>query len=121
MSKFHLQSLEETLGRRGWRIVAVCPGNDYDVSASWEILRSTNRPSQFIDFYGLEDLACLPLDESYGCRIRGRSAKDEAASLYFRKPIKSRDLWEKDLEAFVLALENVGTADPVALPDRPSK
>jgi hypothetical protein len=73
----------------------------------------------FIDFDGMDDMACLPLEESYGCHIRGRSSKEEAAWLYFRRPNKSRPLWEKDLAAFVLALDNEGTADPVASTDLP--
>ena len=111
MSKPHLQALEEALRRRGWRVVTVHPGNDYNISATWEIQRSTSEPSLFIDFDGLDDMVCRPLEACYGCRIRGRSGKDEAARLYFRRPNKSRDLWEKDLAAFVLALENEGNAE----------
>jgi hypothetical protein len=108
VSKPHLRALEEALLRRGWRIIAVHPGDDYRISATWEIQRSSKQPSQFIDFDGLDDMVCLPLEESYACHIRGRSHKDRAASLYFRKPNKSRDLWEQDLAAFVLALETEG-------------
>jgi len=107
MSKAHLQSLEEALLRRGWRVLAVHPGDDYRISATWEIQRSSTQPSRFIDFDGLDDTRCLSLDESYGCNIRGQSAGDEAARLYFRRPNKNRALWDQDLAAFVVALEHV--------------
>src|SRR3954447_9122408 len=94
VSKPHLQALEEALLRKGWRVIAVHPGDDYRISATWEIQRGSRQPSQFIDFDGLDDVVCLPLEESYGCHIRGRSATNEVASLYFRRPNKSRDLWE---------------------------
>jgi hypothetical protein len=111
MSKDHLRDLEEALLRKGWRIIAVHPGDDYRISATWEIRRSNSQPSEFIDFDGLDDMDCLPLEQSYGCDIRGRSARDEAASLYFRKPNKSRALWEQDVAAFVRALDNEGDAE----------
>jgi hypothetical protein len=100
--------LEEALLRRGWRVIAVHPGDDYQISATWEIQRSCTHPSRFIDFDGLDDMVCLPLEESYGCHVRVRSPKDQAAWLYFRRPNKSRDLWEQELAAFVLALDNEG-------------
>jgi hypothetical protein len=59
------------LEARGWRIVAELSGDDYRVSATWEIERSTQRPSVFIDFDRLDDLITLPLEQSYGCCIRG--------------------------------------------------
>lgn len=53
MSKPHLRELEEALNRKGWRIVAVHPGDDYRISATWEIQRSSRQASVFIDFDGL--------------------------------------------------------------------
>jgi hypothetical protein len=102
MSKPHLQALEEALTRRGWRIVAVHPGNDEDVSASWEVQRSTGEPSLFIDFEGLDDTECLALEESYGCHVRG----SRKSSLYFRPVNKSRLLWEPELAEFIRSLGN---------------
>jgi hypothetical protein len=117
MSKPHLRALEEALLRKGWRVIAVYPGDGYRISATWEVQRSSRQPNRFIDFDGLDDMVCLPLEESYGCHVRGRPAKDEAAWLYFRRPNRSRDLWEQDLAAFVLALDNVGDAEPVVQTD----
>jgi hypothetical protein len=105
MSQPHLQALERALNRKGWRIVAVLSGNDYNVSATWQIQRGASDPALLIDFDGLDDMICLPLEESYGCHVRGRPAGDETASLYVRKPNRSRSLWEQDLAAFVLALD----------------
>ena len=119
LSKPHLQALEEALLRKGWRVVAVHPGDDYRISATWEIQRNSQELSSFIDFDGLDDMTCLPLEESYGCHVRGRLANDETARLYFRRPNKSRTLWEQDLAAFVLALDNEGTAEPGAGADCP--
>jgi hypothetical protein len=58
----------------------------------------------FIEFDGMDadGDSCLPLEESYGCQVRGR----KAASLYFRRVNKSRFLWEQELAAFVDALDN---------------
>ncbi len=64
VSKLHLQALEEALLRKGWRIIAVHPGDGYRISATWEVQRSSKRPTLFIDFEGLEDRACLPLEGS---------------------------------------------------------
>jgi hypothetical protein len=101
MSKPHLDALEQALARKGWRVVAVHPGNDYSVSGTWEIQRSTSDPSLFIDFDGLDDLECLPLDQSHGCQLRGH----HLVSLYFRPINKSRQLWEQDLAGFVRSLD----------------
>jgi hypothetical protein len=82
--------------------MAVHPGNGYRVSATWEIRRG-GQPSLFLDFDGMapEGDSCLPLEESYGCQVRGR----EILSLYFRRVKRSRVRWEADLAAFVVALD----------------
>ena len=104
MSKPHLRELEQALARKGWQLVAVHPGDNYQVSATWEILRSSRQPRLFIDFDGMDADGdfCLPLEEGYGCQVRGR--KD--ATLYFRRVNKSRAIWEQELAAFVDALDN---------------
>ncbi len=105
MSQPHLRALEEALARRGWRVVAVHPGDDYQISATWEIQRS-GQPSLLLDFDGMDAAgdSCLPIEQSHGCQVRGRSALD----LYFRRVNRSRSLWEQELAAFVLALDNAG-------------
>lgn len=117
MSKPHLRALEEALARKGWRVVAVYPGNDYDVAATWEIQRSAREPSLFVDFNGMEPDGggCLPLEESYGCTVRGRSSVD----LYFRPVNKSRELWEQDVARFVQALDDAGGAKAGDAAQRP--
>jgi hypothetical protein len=103
MPKLHLLALEAALSRRGWRIVAVRAGNDYDVSATWQIQRTASEPSLFIDFCGMgrDGDVCLPLQDSYGCSLRGHASVD----LYFRRVNRSRELWEKELSDFVQALD----------------
>jgi hypothetical protein len=78
VADWHLRELERELARRGWRIEAVLPGDDYRVSASWKITRGD--AEHFLDFQGLDDLETLPLDEAYGVDIRGREG-----GLYFGK------------------------------------
>ena len=108
MSKPHLRALEEALASKGWRVVAVHPGDGYHISATWEILRSSNQPSLLIDFEGMgpDGDCCLPLEESYGCRARGR----EAVGLYFRRVNRSQSLWEQELTDFVQSLDEEGSA-----------
>jgi hypothetical protein len=108
MSRPHLRALEAALARKGWRVVAIHPGNDYDITVTWEVRRSASEPSLFIDFYGLrlDGDGCLPLEESYACTLRGRSSVD----LYFRRVNKSRELWQQDVAQFVRALDDAGAA-----------
>ncbi|MEO7715830.1 MAG: hypothetical protein ABIY70_06500 [Capsulimonas sp.] len=98
MADWHLKELDEALSAKGWRIVAHHPGDDYNVSASWEVQRSTRFPSVFIDFDGFDDMVCLPLEKAIGCDIRDLPTP----SLYFR----SRNAkWSEELRAFVKALD----------------
>ncbi len=94
MAEWHLKNLENGLMRRGWRIVAVHDGDGYRISASWSIQRSTRHAPLYIDFDGLDETGCLPVEQSYGCSIRDR--KD--SSLYFGKPGKR---WRLELSAFL--------------------
>ena len=107
MSRSHLRALEESLASSGWHVVGVHPGNDYDISATWEIQRSSSEASVFIDFEGMDDMVCLPVEESYCCHARGR----REPSLYFRRVNKSRRLWERELAEFVRSLDNTGGTD----------
>ncbi len=108
MSVPHLRALEEALGRRGWWVIAVHPGDGYRVSATWELQRGGRDGSLLIDFDGLgpNGDVCLPLEASYGCQVRGQSA----VSLYFRRPRRGRKLWEQELAEFVRSLDNAGPA-----------
>ena len=44
MPDWHLQEIRDALEARGWKIVAKHPGDDYEISATWEIERSTKNP-----------------------------------------------------------------------------
>jgi hypothetical protein len=96
MAEWHLRDLRNALARRGWTIVAEHPGDDARVSASWEVRRSTKDSTLFIDFHGLDDLRCLPIIESYACRVRA------GAGLYFGRP---GDRWRQALNEFVRSLD----------------
>lgn len=99
MAERHLRDLESALSRRGWRIVQVLPGDDYAISASWEVQRSTREPSVVIDFGGMDKSGdfCHPLERAYACEVRGRYE----ISLFFGKGPR----WKEELDAFVAALE----------------
>jgi hypothetical protein len=64
-----------------------------------------------IDFDGFDGMSpdgdyCLPLEESYGCQVRGRAA----GGLYFRRVNRSQSLWQQELAAFVQSLDEEGSA-----------
>jgi|SRR5262245_2892750 len=102
MSKAHLDALEKALARKGWRIVAVDPGDDLRPPI-WEVQRG-DQTKLLIEFSNLgPEGNSFSLEESYGCQVRGH----ESASLYFRRINRSRLLWEQELVAFVQALNLV--------------
>jgi hypothetical protein len=101
MAEWHLTDLRNALERRGWRFEAELPGDEYRVSGTWVLSRS-GRPDQalLIDFDGLDDMRTLPLNESYGCSVRGTTN-----SLYFLRRSSNdppaRHRWVSDLDSFV--------------------
>ena len=106
MSKHHLSALELSLSKRGWQRIAEHPGDEYGISSRWEIQRSSNSPNLFIKFDGLgpEGDVCLPIEESYGCHLRGHAS----ISLYFRGVNRSSRIWEQELTDYVKALDEAG-------------
>lgn len=108
MAEWHLEEIRNALEARGWRIVAEHPGDNYHVSATWEVERSTKKPSVFIDFEGLDDLVTLPVEQSYGCCIRGH----DSLSLYFGRKgeggSRRRQNWQSELQQFISELDRVG-------------
>ena len=108
MSTSHLSALEKALTQHGWRIVATHAGDGQGISGSWEIERSTKESQLLLDFEGMEPMSrfCLPLEESYGCHVRGH----QGVSLYFRRKVKARrELWTDDVNAFIRALDELST------------
>jgi hypothetical protein len=105
MADWHLQEIRNALAARGWRIVMEHPGDDYRISASWEIERSTKKPSLFIDFEGLDDLITLPLEQSYGCNVRGV----DSPGLYFSRKgaggSERQQNWTCNLQQFLDELD----------------
>ena len=101
MAEWHLEDLRRALWRRGWSIAAR-PGDDYRVSATWQLTRPRDDRTLFIDFGGLDDMCTLPLKESYGSKARHLA--EGLGNLYFRRA-RSTELWRDDLSKFVEALE----------------
>lgn len=101
MADWHLGEIRNELEKFGWRFVAELPGDDYQISATWEFTRDKNEPNILVDFDGLDDMNCLPLEQSYGCSVRNQSR----TSLYFTKKGEgkspARESWRKSLEQFV--------------------
>jgi len=77
MAQWHLSEIEDGLEQIGWKVVSRDPGNDYDISETWVLKRSK---ILFLDFLGLDDMNTLPIEHSYGCKIR-----DTEIELYFFK------------------------------------
>ena len=103
MAGWHLDDLRAALERKGWNIVEL-EGDDYRVSGTWQLRRSNDPRTVFVDFEGLDDLKTLPLEQSYACRVRGTRN-----SLYFGRRGKSgsasRERWRTELGLFVDTVE----------------
>lgn len=98
VANWHIENLYDALAAKGWRIEEQ-PGDDLQMSGTWQLQRSTREPPLHIDFAGLDDLRCLPVEEAYACRVRERPG----LSLYFgRKGSTSRE----NLREFVDALDH---------------
>ena len=96
VAEWHLQAIRVALAARGWVIIERA-GDGYRVAATWELRRPRDQRVLCIDFDGLDDMRTLPIEESYGCRVRGTSP-----GLYFRRAPNS---WKSELAAFVLSVE----------------
>jgi len=94
----HLNDLYAGLAAAGWTIVAQHPGDDYKISGSWEVQRSTRYPPVFIDFEGFDDMICRPIEEAYGCHLRN----EQKIGVYFGK---MGGRWKDSLLRFISALD----------------
>lgn len=103
MAQWHLDELRTALEWEGWRVTAELPGNDYDISGTWELRRSGDPRVLLIDFEGMDDKRVLPLRESYACRTR-----ITGQSLHFRRRgdsgSRARARWHGELIAFIEAI-----------------
>ena len=100
MSDFHLSDLRSILDSNKWNIVDEADGNDYNISAIWKIARIDGRCVQHLQFDGLNELGCLPVQESYGCTVM----ESPKISLYFSR--KHRN-WKDDLLEFMEKLNQL--------------
>jgi hypothetical protein len=96
MAEWHLDELENEIQRIGWRIKSRLDGDDYKISASWIIERGTTRQ---IDFEGLDEMKCLPIEKAYGCKVN-----DTEIKLYF---YKKGDNWNSQLAGFISELNKL--------------
>src|SRR5829696_5415148 len=103
MAEWHLDELRAALERLGWRLVAEHPGDNYRISASWEIERSCK--NALVDFNGLDDINTLPAEKAYGCHVR----EIPRLELYFasrgEKGSSKRSNWKNELKRFVDSLD----------------
>jgi hypothetical protein len=103
MAQWHLDELRGALERRGWRVTAELPGDDYKISGTWELRRSGDPCILLIDFDGLDDMRVLPLHRRYACRTRSTEH-----SLYFhrRREAGSQPCahWRQKLSRFIEAI-----------------
>ena len=81
MSTAHLDLLRKSLEKNNWVICEELPGNEYSISASWVISRPNGNSKLKLNFEGLDDLECLPIEQSYGCHVESSGN----AGLYFSK------------------------------------
>ena len=103
MAEWHLRQLESRLLERGWRVTNVRAGDGYGISASWEIERGAGE-RHVLDFEGLaESGVALPLEEAYGCHVRGATA----GAYFGKRPSdrRPRGSWDDELRALVTSLE----------------
>ena len=90
----HLELLRNALERSKWLVVNELPGNDYDISAYWEVARPNGIPKFTIAFLGIDDLKTLPIEKAYGCHVVGR----ENIGCYFGRVNKS---YKEELDNFI--------------------
>lgn len=107
MAEWHLDDLRNALIQKGWQIIAELPGDGRRVFTTWEIQRSTEMPSIYIDFHG-GDGDLLPLSEVYVCYVRGRYP---FGGLYFGKrgdkPSRRRQRWNSELKRFIESIDTI--------------
>jgi hypothetical protein len=99
MAQWHLDELRDALNQKGWDVTAELSGNDYDISGSWQIQRSTRRSPLHIDFSGLDDMLTLPVERAFGCHLRERIN----VSLYFSR----QQTWDTALRTFISELDRI--------------
>ena len=99
MAQWQLDGLRAALSQKGWDVIAELAGNDYDISGSWQIQRSTKHPPLHIDFLGLDDMQTLPMERAYACHLRERSK----LSLYFSR----QRTWNAALNSFISELDTM--------------
>ena len=102
MSQAHLTELRKILENSHWVIASEFEGNEYDVSGVWQVSRPDGANKMHIEFEGLDDMNTLPVEESYGCRVK----EAPNINLHFSRVGRS---WSEELTKFINELNNVAT------------
>lgn len=82
MSSTHLKDLRSELERTGWVVSSVLEGYDYDISGVWVVSRPARKLTLHLEFQGLDESNVLPMEKSYGCKVREHS---EVCAYFSRK------------------------------------
>lgn len=90
----HLNLLEALFERNHWIVDRREPGDDHSISEVWHLKRPDGTGALTVEFDGLDDLECLPVEKSYGCDV----VEIQKSGLYFSKIRNTR--WPKDLAEF---------------------
>lgn len=103
MAQWHLDDLRAALIDSGWEVQAELPGDDHAISGSWKIRLPEESITTHLDFEGLDEKEVLPMERSYGCRLRNTDL-----SLYFsRRGVprsRARERWTALRDTFVRQL-----------------
>ena len=101
MSIEHINRIRAALENNKWSLLEEKEGDDYSISAIWDIARPNSDYSMSIVFEGLDDKEVLPIEKSYGCHIKN----NKEISLYFG----SLKQFPKNLSGFINALSDKQT------------
>lgn len=105
MAQWHLNSLLNKLVNDGFVIYEELDGNDYDISAEWVVCYKRTEKTARLLFEGLDDLAVLPIDKSYGVYLAGMP--NTKAYISKQKPNKSCALkeWDESIDKLICELK----------------
>ncbi|MBG6209545.1 hypothetical protein IWQ49_004218 [Labrenzia sp. EL_126] len=105
MTVEHLEILETAFARNHWIVDRRMPGDGYFISEVWHLTRVDGTGALTVEFDGLNELECLPIEKSYGCDI----VEIANSGLYFSKIRASR--WPKDLALFEMRIKEFNQMD----------
>jgi hypothetical protein len=90
----HLKILETLFERNYWTVDRRAPGDDFSISEIWHLRRPKGTGTLTVEFDGLDDMVCIPVEKSYGCNV----VEIPKSGLYFSKIRHA--LWPKKIAEF---------------------